>query len=68
MLNRLSTAVVARIKDALRQPGVKLDYNYMQLLANTYNIYISIIYRYKSRIYSNIAPGRRSGGLYIVII
>jgi hypothetical protein len=62
MPNRLSVTVVARIKDALRDPTIKITDRYIQQLASDYNTTRQTIYRHKSRIRAGSTVMSRSGG------
>jgi hypothetical protein len=64
---RLDSSVVARIKDALRQPDVVIDEPYLKQLALNYNTTLRTIYRHKARIELNCPVARRSGGPRAVI-
>lgn len=62
MANRLSPSVVARIEDALTEPGITRDTEFYKRLATNLNVSLRSIYNHKRRIGANVPVGARSGG------
>ena len=62
MPSRLSTAVVARIEDALLEPDTILGHAYFKQVADTFRVNITTIYRHYKRLKAGLRPQRRTGG------
>ncbi len=62
MAPRLPRSIVARIEDALQEPGVQLDELYLNRIAETYNVSLRTIYAHKSRLEAGCPVAPWSGG------
>jgi len=67
MPGRLSAIVVARIEEALREPGVEFTTQFYTQLATSYDTTVRTIYRHHERIKANCPVGRLSGGPHRVV-